>query len=931
MIVGGRVQRFEVIGHLGTGGMGTVFRARDPQLERDVAIKLMTHASGMPALLSEHETVDLRSDAPASADDLLREARMMARLSHPNVLPVYEVGLAEGSVFVVMEHIDGCDLREWLATPRTNAEIIDVFLQAARGLDAAHEQGIVHRDFKPDNVLIGRDGRVRVADFGLSRLVVRPHHSMRRLDDATQGTPRYMAPELWRGDAATPESDIYAFCVTIAEAFGADTVPKLDETLRERGISPALRNVILCGLAEDPKMRPTMPVLIAALVGRKGIRPRWLVAGAFAGLVASAGIALALVDDPLPACDVAPATAWNAPARATLRGLLTANRIPQQGIDTILSSLDDAQAAIDAGWASTCKRLADESLTAAQVRMRQSCIVRRQLDLDARIDGFLHRPNGSLTILYERSRGGNLVDCENGIAPAMRADPTVVRALNTRVNEASEARVPADELQTIAREAAAIGEREIEARAYFLAGEATAEQDRLAEADVLMQKAYGIALELRAIDMQARMLIRRSRNTSRSGDARGAISLAKLALDLVENQNTSLPTRARVYAALASAAYDRGDYEQSLEYTNKGMEAVAKDGYRMLFTELELRQNRYHVFKYKYGAGEEALRVARENVEWARSVIGTNSQEYLSVVNLLAFALLERGDKAGALEYGTQAMNAATALLPADSARLTGYKVDYSTLLHANGKYAESLALIESVLKTAESNEVVRRMQLTLATFRLGKTLCALDRCTEGLEHLERAVELGTSQYGADHQYTQAYRYDLLTAQLDADKVDDAARTYAALERNYLTRPKENRGRIISLHGLHGVSILIDKDKNHDAELLARKSLAEWDEIKGEKHVRAGILAGLGSALRLEKKYDEARKLLHEALQLGEGEGRIDAVFFGRIHLWLAELEDATHHRALAIDHAKRAQAIFATVNAPAVLQKRVDAVLRKN
>jgi tetratricopeptide (TPR) repeat protein len=530
-------------------------------------------------------------------------------------------------------------------------------------------------------------------------------------------------------------------------------------------------------------------VLIAALGGRTRIRTRWLVAGAFAGLLGSAGIALALVGDPPPSCELAPASAWTGPTRGLLRGLLAANRVPPTGIDTILRSLDDAQASIASGWDGACTRLADESLTAAQVRMRQSCIVRRQLDLDARVDAFLHRPSGSLPILYERARGENLVDCENGIAPAMRAAPSVVRAMSARLYDASEARVPSDELQTIARDAAAIGEREIEARAYFLAGEMTADADRIAEADALMQKGYGVALEIRALDLQARMLIRRARNTSRSGDARGAISLAKLALDLVENQNTSLPTRARVYAALANAAYDRGEYEASLEYTNKGIDAVAKDGNRMLITELDLRQNRYHVFKYKYGAGEEALRVARENVEWARSIIGEKSPEYLSVVNLMAFALLERGDKAGALQYGTQAMSSALALFPPDSARLAGYKVDYSTILHANGKYAESLALIRSVLALADTNEAVKRTQLALATFRLGKTLCALERCTEGVEHLERAVELGTSQYGADHPYTQAYRYDLLTAQLDLQKIDDAARTYAALQRNDKARP----------------------------------------------------------------------------------------------------------------------------------------------
>jgi eukaryotic-like serine/threonine-protein kinase len=132
MIARGRIQRFEVLDQLGSGGAGQVYRARDPELERDVAIKMLTVARA-PSELSPHDTLDLRSNAPVSRDELLREARIMAQLSHPNVLPVYEVGLCDGQVFLVMEHIDGADLSAWLDQHRTTEAIIDVFLQAARG------------------------------------------------------------------------------------------------------------------------------------------------------------------------------------------------------------------------------------------------------------------------------------------------------------------------------------------------------------------------------------------------------------------------------------------------------------------------------------------------------------------------------------------------------------------------------------------------------------------------------------------------------------------------------------------------------------------------------------------------------------------------------------------------------------------------------
>ena len=152
---GERMGRHVVMERLGGGGMGVVYSAYDPKLDRRVALKL------------------LRPDATGSAEaqrQLLREAQTLARLAHPNVVNVHDVGEHEGRVFVEMELVAGATLAEWLgAEAREWRQILDVFVQAGRGLAAAHAVGIVHRDFKPDNVLVGRDGSVRVTDFGLAR------------------------------------------------------------------------------------------------------------------------------------------------------------------------------------------------------------------------------------------------------------------------------------------------------------------------------------------------------------------------------------------------------------------------------------------------------------------------------------------------------------------------------------------------------------------------------------------------------------------------------------------------------------------------------------------------------------------------------------------------------------------------------------------
>ena len=135
--------------------MGVVYVARDPELDREVAIEVLRS--------------DFARAHPDAARRIIREARAMAKLSHPNVVAVYDVGTIDDQVFVAMERITGTSLREWLGErPRSLGEILAVFTEAGRGLTAAHDAGIVHRDFKPDNVLVGRDGRARVTDFGLA-------------------------------------------------------------------------------------------------------------------------------------------------------------------------------------------------------------------------------------------------------------------------------------------------------------------------------------------------------------------------------------------------------------------------------------------------------------------------------------------------------------------------------------------------------------------------------------------------------------------------------------------------------------------------------------------------------------------------------------------------------------------------------------------
>jgi serine/threonine protein kinase len=206
------IARYQVEALLGAGASGIVYRGFDPQLKRAVALKLLR-----PELLGEGREPSER---------LLREAQAMARLSHPHVVAVYDVGLHQDMVYLVMEFVDGHTLSRWLREePRSRADILRVFAEAGRGLQAAHDKGLVHRDFKPENVLVARDGRARVTDFGLAR-ESESWLAERQIDEPASaelyaptrgliGTPAYMAPELFEGGRASAASDQFAFCIAL--------------------------------------------------------------------------------------------------------------------------------------------------------------------------------------------------------------------------------------------------------------------------------------------------------------------------------------------------------------------------------------------------------------------------------------------------------------------------------------------------------------------------------------------------------------------------------------------------------------------------------------------------------------------------------------------------------------------------------------------
>ncbi|HEX4620256.1 MAG TPA: serine/threonine-protein kinase, partial [Myxococcaceae bacterium] len=284
LLRGTAVGRYIILSVIGSGGVGVVYAAYDPELDRKVALKLVRGGSHTQVGGSERRA------------RLLREAQAMARLTHPNVISVYDAGSFEGRVFIAMELVDGCTLTQWLHQARRGwREALQMLLWAGRGLAAAHAAGVIHRDFKPDNVLVRKDGRVRVMDFGLARVAGDPLERTRAVPEATpvdvtaaftrsgalMGTPAYMSPEQYEGQSADARSDQFSFCVAVHEGlyggrpFDGRSMDQIRALAMRGAVRPApantqvpnwLRKVVLKGLSPRPEDRyPSINALLDAL------------------------------------------------------------------------------------------------------------------------------------------------------------------------------------------------------------------------------------------------------------------------------------------------------------------------------------------------------------------------------------------------------------------------------------------------------------------------------------------------------------------------------------------------------------------------------------------------------------------------------------------------------------------------------------------
>ncbi len=436
---------------LGQGGMGLVFLARDLRLDRLIALKILRGATRIENL-----------------ERLIREARAMAQLIHPNVVTVYDVGTIEDDVYVAMEFLDGGTVRQWQATPRTWRELVAVYAQAGQGLAAAHQAGFVHRDFKPDNILLGADGRVRVADFGLVRQVgdpgdaadlarstansddlitvdgaaerARPRDSVSVTSTGTvMGTPAYMAPEQHVGALVGPAADQFAFCVALWEAlhgarpFAGDTMFELSRAVRAQVLPPPprdrvvpahLRRALTRGLQVDPNARfPSMAALLAA-IARDPSRARRRVTAAVIGAIAIGGAGAwwltrepaATADDACAAAATAIAPTWPADRAdaITVAFIATGRPYAGQAAERVCSAFDRFAADWSAARVATCRAAVTHQQSATVRRVRDRCLDGARDQFAALVDALAHADGKIVDVaLVASARLPELARCDD--------------------------------------------------------------------------------------------------------------------------------------------------------------------------------------------------------------------------------------------------------------------------------------------------------------------------------------------------------------------------------------------------------------------------------------------------------------------------------------------------------------------------------------
>jgi tetratricopeptide (TPR) repeat protein/predicted Ser/Thr protein kinase len=801
-----RLGRHLLLHRIGEGGMGVVYAAYDVKLDRKVAIKL----------LRSHGNVQAQRR-------MLREAQAMARISHPNVVQVYEIGEHDQQTFLVMEFVDGVTLGTWLGQrERSRRELLTTFIAAGNGLAAAHEQGLVHRDFKPDNVMIRRDGRVLVMDFGLVRGQEREHEAATAeplevplehasaLDheltqaNAIMGTPSYMAPEQFGGCETDARTDQFSFCVALWEAlfeqrpFGGASFAERSRAVREgqlvvpeRSDVPTwLRSVLERGLAVAPEQRwPSMSELLAALARdpTRRRRARLLAVGLFAlaGLVVSAAIA------------------WPAQQRrATITECERAGQtIEADWNETVETTLASAFAASEARfapsvWAHTRPWIDDYARNWVSLRT-QTCMeaklehTRDQAShdsivecLDARRATFAgllaawEQPDNR-TVLAATQAAANLMPlstctsellAERARPPeALKAAVADLRAQIQRIEALQLAGEYDDGLAQaleIRAQADELSWRPLQAEATLVLGTLQSSLGKYDEARASHEQAFFHAA---AGGDDTTMLLAATQLTYEVGyhlaqHEQGRV-WGTLGEMLIERLGLAESLReAAVLGALGGVANVRGEYDEALKLFHRALEikqAILGENHPGVANTI----NSIGVVRFNQAGGDDALEYFRRSLSIEQATLGPEHPGVANSLNNLAAALQQLGRYDEALEYHQLALALREAALGPDHPDVAGSLSNIGGLLGGRGQHEQALQLQLRALAIFEAALGLEHPEVAMTLLGIAEVESHQGQHASAAEHLRRALAIREAALGPEHPEVAVAREQLAEAE----------------------------------------------------------------------------------------------------------------------------------------------------------------------
>jgi eukaryotic-like serine/threonine-protein kinase len=750
---GTTIHRYVLLDRVGAGAMGVVYEAYDYALDRKVALKLVRDPGW-----------------GAARRRLLREAQALAQLSHPNVVTVFDVGTFRAQVFVAMEFVAGQTLRAWLGdAPRSWREVVAVMLRAGEGLAAAHSAGIVHRDVKPDNILIDAQGRVRIGDFGLA-LVDRGEHEehegrpgevMAQGSDVVSltatgfavGTPAYMAPEQRGGAPIDARADQFSFCVTLHEALcGArplEAEPAAGEIApargaRDRRIPARLRPILARGLSDDPGDRyPSMVALLADLVREldSARRRRVLVAaaagaGALVGGALALALALAPPSDDEPRCRSAAdklAGVWDGRRRQEVRAAFRAAG----------ARSDDAFAQVERAldrYAQSWLAMRVESCEATHSRGEQSDAL---LDLRTHC---LDRGLAGLAALTYQLRAadatimGHAAEAVDSLDPIEQCANVASLSAVTPPPDA-QARATEDHLRqrlAVVRALAATGKlREALEQGRRLAADARALGYRPLEADVLVALGQTLHLNDKLVDAEETLY-----EAVAAGEAgRNEEATVDAWLELL----TVIGKQARVDEARRLAIVARSAIARMPENTRAEARLEVWIG-RMLFNETRF---------------EEARAPLRRSLARLEARYGPDSPELADPLRHLGDAEMFLGNNDEALRHYRRGRAIFERAYGPDHPQAISFLGDEGETVYNMHRWDDALAILERGLKALERTQGMESRRAAQYLRHIGLAHHRKRNYRRALEFMERGVALSERLFGPDHLYVAPGLTDL--------------------------------------------------------------------------------------------------------------------------------------------------------------------------